>query len=87
MDKKTTPVKHLDITIRAKNVLIALGIYTLEDLHLAYLLETIPKVGTIVKHYPYVLIDLVYTNKVNEEVKALLKEYSHNVLDVDSVGT
>jgi len=84
--KKSTLIKDLYITVRTKNILIVMGIYTLEDLHLAYLLDTIPKIGTVVRHYPYVNIDLIYSNKVNEEVKELLSQYSFGVLDLDDVG-
>jgi len=70
-------IKDMDITVKAKNVLTALGIKTKKDIYVCYSLKTIPKIGTIVKHYPYVDVDLVYTNKVNEEVKTILHEEFH----------
>jgi len=70
-------IKDMDITVRTKNVLIALGIKNKKDIYVCYFLGTIPKIGTIVKHYPYVDVDLVYTKRVNEEVKAILHEEFH----------
>ena len=70
-------IKDMDITVRAKNVLTALGIHTKKDIYICYFLGVIPNIGTIVKHFPYVDVDLVYTDKVNEEVKTILHEEFH----------
>jgi len=70
-------IKDMDITVRAKNVLTALGIHTKKDIYVCYFLGVIPNIGTIVKHYPYIDVDLVYTKRVNDEVKAILHEEFH----------
>jgi len=74
MKKPIVLIKDLGITVKTRNVLAAMGVFTTEDLHLMYVLETIPSIGTNVKHYPYVGIDLIYSKKVNAEVKQILRE-------------
>ena len=81
-------IKDLDITVRTKNVLTALKVFTIKDLHTMYVLETIPAVGTIVKYYPLAGVTLAYSKSVNEEVKDLLCDYCHccTMEELESVG-
>jgi hypothetical protein len=81
------PIKDMDITVRAKNVLTVLGIRTKGELYVCFLLGTIPKIGTVVKHYPYIDVELIYSNKVNEEVKSILREeYGVEEIELQTLG-
>ena len=68
-------IKDMDITSRAKKVLTALGVHTLADVHLMYLLNGFPEAKNLIEHYPNVDINTCYTQKINEEVKQLLWDY------------
>jgi hypothetical protein len=85
---QNTEIKELDITVRAKNVLNLLEIKTLGELHVGYILNTLPSVGTIVKHYPFARVTVIYTKKVNDEIRELLKTH-FNISDkkLKNVGT
>jgi len=80
-------IKLMDITVRTKNVLTALGINTIEELGLSHTLETLPSVGTVVKYYPFARVSLVYCKKVNEEVRQMLFEHCNVPLgELENVG-
>jgi hypothetical protein len=85
IEQRNLAIEDMDITVRAKNVLKALDVHTIADLHLMYLLNTIPKAKTIIKYYPYINIELAYSKKINEEVKELLRVYC-GVEELDHVG-
>jgi hypothetical protein len=85
IEQRNLAIEDMDITVRAKNVLKALDVHTIADLHLMYLLDTIPRAKTLIKYYPYVNIELTYTKSINEEVKALLKEYC-GIEELEHVG-
>ena len=72
---KNVFIKDTAISSESRLVLISLGIHTVEDLHLMYLLGTIPVVITNVSLFPFVKANLQYTEQVNEDVKKLLKVY------------
>ena len=72
MNGDNTPIKVMDITVKTKNVLTALGFSTKKDIYVFFLMELLPKVGTVITHYPYVDVELVYSNEVNEEIKSIL---------------
>jgi hypothetical protein len=78
-------IKDMDISIRTKKILILLEVFTLADLYLLYILGTIPRVGTAVKHYPFVETNLTYDEKTNNEIKELLKDY-WEIEDLEHVG-
>jgi len=79
MNKKidgNTLIKDLDdITVRAKNVLKQLGVFSLDDLRIMYETDSFPKTGTVVRYYPFSRTSVCYSNKVNEEIKELLREH------------
>jgi hypothetical protein len=61
--------------VRTKNVLKHLNVLTIGDLYLMHILETIPKVGTVVIYIPLARVEIKYTKKVHEEVKDILSTY------------
>jgi len=84
-DNKKVLIRHTEISNKSQFVLIALGVHTVDDLHLMYLLDTIPTVGTNINLYPFVKASLIYTEAVNEEVKTLLKVYC-GIEELENVG-
>jgi hypothetical protein len=68
-------IRDMDLTVKTKKVLMLLEVYTLADLHLLYLLNTLPKLGTVLHQDLFANIDIVYCEKVNEEIKQMLKDY------------
>jgi len=85
VDLKKVFIKNVEISNKSQLVLISLGIHTMDDLYLMYLLDIIPIVVTNVSLFPLVNANVQYTNEVNNDVKALLKVYC-GVEELDGVG-
>ena len=68
-------IRDMNLTVKTKKVLMLLEVYTLADLHLLYLLNVLPKLGTVLYHNPHANTDVVYCERVNEEIKQMLKDY------------
>lgn len=83
--RKKVFIKNTNISEKSQFVLIALGVRTVDDLHLMYLLNTIPTVVTSVHLFPVDDFKLLYTQEVNDEVKSLLVEY-FDIEELDHVG-
>jgi len=84
-EENTILIKEMDMPVRTKNTLTALGVRTVYDLHMMYILDTLPKVGTRVNHRPYVDIPMKFTRKMNKRVKTILKCYC-GIKDLKHVG-
>jgi hypothetical protein len=67
-----TMINNLDLTVRTENVLFYLGIFDIKQLQSA----TFPAIGTVVYRVPIANVRVVYTSKVDNEIKELLKELS-----------
>lgn len=74
-DQKQTLVSDTNISTDAKNALVALGVNTIDDLHLMYVLDTLPELNTNISVYPSVSKELVYTTSISVEVIGLLSKY------------
>jgi len=74
-DNNNVKIEDLDITVRTKVILKVLGVKTIGELHLMHILETIPKIGTVVGYVPKARIEYTYSKKVHEEVKDILHIY------------
>ena len=75
----------MDLTVRTKNVLTMLGVDTVADLHTMYVLDTIPKVGTVVRWMPLARYVMTYSKRVNEEVKEILHLWC-GIEELENVG-
>ena len=65
-----------NISVRVKNVMKVLNVRTIQDLKIMQLTDTLPVPGTVIRYYPIIGSQLTYSNKVNTEVKHILREYA-----------
>lgn len=65
-------IKDLDISVKTKYLLTLLNIYTLADLYLVYILDTIPDIDTVVQYFPTTSMGFIYSKEIDNEVRALL---------------
>lgn len=78
-------IKDLDISVRTKYVLLLLNVYTLADLYLMYVLDTIPAINAVIKFYPETSMGFIYSEEIDQEVRDLLKVHC-DVEELDHVG-
>jgi hypothetical protein len=84
-DKSKVLIENTEISKRSKMVLTALGVHSIDDLKIMYLLNTIPTIGTNIDLFPFVKASIMYTRFVNDDVKTLLATYC-DVEELDNVG-
>jgi hypothetical protein len=75
VDAKRLLIKNTGISTRTQFILKTLGVRTMDDLLLMYLLGTIPGVNTNINLYSFVTADMIYTEETDEEVRGLLSTY------------